>query len=124
VDAAGEVIAAAPSIFSGYIPELYKFLGDESLKPRVLRALGRVAETHPKLLPKRPTYFVPFLQDNNPETRGYAAMLIGLLNARETRDDLEKLQEDTGELQIYVAGQLVRKTVGEIVEEALEQNKC
>ncbi|HBX23009.1 MAG TPA: PBS lyase [Desulfotomaculum sp.] len=123
VDAAGEVIAAVPGIFSGYIPELYKFLGDESLKPRVLRALGRVAETHPKLLPKRPTYFVPFLQDNNPETRGYAAMLLGLLNARETRDDLEKLREDTGELQIYVAGQLVRKTVGEIVEEASEQNK-
>ncbi|MFA7466730.1 MAG: DVU0298 family protein [Desulfotomaculaceae bacterium] len=119
VDAAGEIIAAVPSIFSGYIPELYKFLGDESLKPRVLRALGRVAETRPELLPKRPTYFVPFLQDNNPETRGYAAMLLGLLNARETRGDLEKIREDSGELQIYVAGQLVRKTVGEIAAEAL-----
>lgn len=119
VDAAGEVIAAAPGIFSGYIPELYKFLADESLKPRVLRALGRIADTHPELLPKRPSYFVPFLGDGNPETRGYAAMLLGLLKAGEAGGELANLREDAGELKIYEAGLLVKKTVGEIVREAL-----
>ncbi|MCL2336874.1 MAG: HEAT repeat domain-containing protein [Firmicutes bacterium] len=121
VDAAGEIIAAAPGIFSGYIPELYKYLADETMKPRVLRALGRIAETRPELLPKRPAYFVPFLQDQNPETRGYAAILLGRLNPGLAGEELTKLRTDAGELKIYAAGQLVPTTVGELVEKILSQ---
>ncbi|MCG8402668.1 MAG: HEAT repeat domain-containing protein [Firmicutes bacterium] len=120
VDAAGEIIASVPGVFSGYIPELYKFLGDESLRPRVLRALERVAEFRPDLLPKRPTYFVPFLADANPETRGYAVLLLGRLAARETADEIKKLMGDTGTVRIYEAGQLTEKTVGELAAEAVK----
>lgn len=121
VDAAGEIIAAAPDVFSGYIPELYRFLADESLRPRVLRGLGRVAETRPGLLPKRPTYFIPFLADANPETRGYAVVLLGKLGSPETVGELEKLRNDNSEMRIYEAGQIVVKTVGELAAEALER---
>lgn len=121
VDAAGEIIAAAPGMYSGYIPELYRFLADESLRPRVLRALGRVAETRPDLLPKRPTYFVPFLRDTNPETRGYAVILLGLLGATETLAELQGLRNDSHRAHIYAAGQLVEKTVGELAGESIDR---
>ncbi len=121
VDAAGEIIASSPGKFSGYIPELYRFLADDLMRPGVLRALWRIAETRPDLLPKRPAYFTHFLKDSQPQARGYAALLLGALGAREVSKDLEQLLGDQEKASIYAEGRVITKTVGELASDALEK---
>jgi len=120
VDAIGEIISNAPGVFAGYIPALYQFLEDDMLRPRALRALGRAAQSRPDLI-RQAVYFIPFLYDEQPETRGYAAWLLGNLGSREAKEGLAGLREQTAEVITYANGSIKRKTVGQLAREALEK---
>lgn len=122
IDAIGEIIGNSPDIFSGYIPLLYQFLEEEpyqSLRPRIVRALGRAAETRPDILKKSIFRIIPLLGDTVPETRGYAALLCGNLGAPEAGEELERLEHDQNQLSIYLNGNIEKMTVGQLAAEAL-----
>jgi HEAT-like repeat len=120
-DAIGEIIRHKIDLFAGYIPQLYQYLADDTRRADVLRTLGCIASERPDLLRKNTFHFVPFLQDPDPNVRGYAARLLGKLEAAEIRDDLEKLLEETSEIAIYEEGFLKKISIGKIVSEALSR---
>ena len=119
LEAIGEIIGNKTERFAGYIPQLYKFLANESLRAQALQTIGRIAKSRPDLIRKVTFHFIPYLGDSNPETRGYAAWLIGNLNASEAQDDLENLRGDPNEIHIYENGEMRKKTVGQVASEAL-----
>lgn len=121
IDAIGEIIANAPSIFAGYIPQLYPFLGDKTLRPRVLRALSMIARVKPELLYRSALHFLAFLKDPDPETRGYSAWLLGILRTEAAREDLKGLLDDRQVVAVYHNGAINEKTVAELAAAALNR---
>ena len=87
--------------------------------PEVLRALGNIGKERPDLIRGKSYYFVPLLRDNDPEIRGYTALLLGYLNAHEAEDDLEKLVNDSVGIEIYTAGRSEKQTIGKLASAAL-----
>lgn len=118
-EAIGEIIGNKTELFAGYIPQLYQFLSNESLRAQVLQTIGRVARSRPDLILKATFHFIPYLSDSDPKARGYAAWLVGNLRAAEAREELEKLRGDTHEIHIYKNGEMEKKTVGQVASEAL-----
>lgn len=119
MDAIGEIIGNLPEIFAGYIPELYRFVEDKTFRARTLKALGRIAKTRPDLIRKSAFRFISFLHDSEPETRGYAALLLGNLGASAARDDLEYIRDENKEIDIYENGKIAKKMTGQLALEAL-----
>ncbi len=121
LDAIGEIISNSPELFEGYMPRLYQFAGDRALLAEILRALGKIGAVRPDLVRKTTYRFIPFLQDPDPEIRGYTAILLGNLGAHEAKDDLKRLQNDATAIEIYRNGALEKWTVGKLATQALEQ---
>ncbi len=119
LEAIGEIIGNKTELFAGYIPQLYQFLTNESLRAQVLQTIGRIAKSRPDLIRKVTFRFIPYLGDSDPKARGYAAWLMGNLSAAEAQDDLEKLRGDPHEIHIYENGEMEKKTVGQVASEAL-----
>jgi HEAT repeat protein len=121
VDAIGQIISNRPELFAGYLPELVQLTRDKALVTEVLRALGHIAEANPDLMQKSTFRLVPLLRDPNPETRAYAAILLGNLGAHEVKEDLAGLKEDKATVETYRRGALEKKTISEIASESLEK---
>ena len=119
--AIGEIISNSPDQFAGYVPQLYQFLKDRILLPEILRILGNISEKRPDLIRGKSFYFFPLLKDNDPEIRGYAALLIGNLKTHEATDDLKALLNDPAEIEIYQAGKLEKQTIGNLASDALRK---
>ena len=119
LDAVGEIISNNPEKFGGYMPQLYQFTGDRALLAEVLRALGKIGAVRPDLIRKTTYRFIPLLQDPDTEIRGYATILIGNLGAKEAKDDLTRLAEDTAAMEVYLDGRLEEQTIGQLASEAL-----
>jgi len=120
-EAIGEIINHKPDLFGGYAPQLYQYLADNTRKSQSLQALGRIAKTSPQILRKHTLYFFAFLEDPDPSVRGYTAWLMGNLEAREAKGDLEKLVGESHEIELFENGRIEKKTVGQIASEALSR---
>ena len=121
IDAIGELIANAPDLFAGYLSRLIPLMNDETLRPKVVRALGRVAQVRPATIRQR-LILLPFLsclKDPNPETRGYAVWLLGNLKMPELREAIANVPGQDTEINFYAEGKFIRKTIGNLVTEAL-----
>lgn len=123
IDAAGEIIGRSPDLFAGFIPAMYQFLGDESLRPGILRALGRISMGRPDLIRNLSFRVMPLLGKSDPETLGYTAWLLGNLGAREAVSDLEKISGDQREIDLYNNGEIEKHSVGRLAKEALQKIK-
>jgi hypothetical protein len=121
LDAIGEIIAGSPDFFAGYLPTLYQLLEDKAARPKILRALTLTAETRPDLIRKALYRFMPYLDDPDPEARGYTAWLMGNLHAAEAVEILRKLKGDCAEVTIYFAGNFKNVSVGGLATEALRR---
>jgi hypothetical protein len=128
IDAIGEIIRNAPSRFAGYLAALFHLLNDAALRPRVLRALGRIAEVRPDLIVRAAPRLVVCLQDSDPQTRGYAAWVLGILAVSDAKHGLAHLtvpfaavDGQDGEIELYETGRVVRKAIGQVTAETQER---
>jgi len=121
IEAIGEIIRYKTELFAGYVPQLYQFLADEKLRAQALHAIGKIAKSRRDVIYKITFHLIPFLRDPDPLVRGYTAWLLGNLRAHEAKGDLEKLKDESPEIDIYENGRLEKKTVGQVVSEALEK---
>ena len=119
ISAIGEIIGNRPEQFGGYVPQLYPLAWDRALLPDVLRAFIKVAGCRPDILQKKAHQFIPLLKDSQPTIRGFAAMLLGELGAKEAKEDLAALGYDEAPVEVYEAGQLVTRSVGDLAAHAL-----
>ena len=122
-EAIGEIISHKTELFGGYIPQLYQFLADETRRSQALQTLAKIAGSRPDLLRKHTFHFFTYLKDAEPAVRGYTALLMGNLGAHEAKEDLEKLLDESHEINIYENGNLEKMTVGQVAKEALEKLK-
>ncbi|MHB8158169.1 MAG: DVU0298 family protein [Desulfocucumaceae bacterium] len=120
IDAIGEILGSSPDIFLGYIPAMYRFLDEKGNRPRVIRAIGRTAESRSDLVRGSVFRLISFLQDPDPQIRGQAAWLFGHMGVPEARPDLEKLLNDLHEVKVYINGNIEIKPVGQLAAGALE----
>lgn len=123
IDTIGEIVHNTPDLYMGYLSRLLQFLGDGDHRPRIFRAMARAAEASPAPLRNLTFRLLDYLKDPHPETRGYAAMLFGLLGAREAASHLEQITGDSQEINIYHEGDIERISVGRLAKEALEKIK-
>jgi len=119
VDAIGEIISALPDHFSSFIPQLVQLSKDPSLLPQVLRAMGTIGATRPDLLRRYSYAMIPLLRHPDSEVRGYAAILLGHLNAYEAKEDLIKLKEDMTAIDIYRKGQIESTSIRQLAIDSL-----
>jgi HEAT repeat protein len=121
LDAIGEIISHEPELFSQYIPRLSLLTRERALLSEILRALVRIGQVRPDLLGKASYLVITFLNDQDPQVRGYAAILLGNLGVHEAREDLKKISEDPSEIEVYKAGFLEKQTVGHLAYESLKK---
>ncbi len=114
-EAIAEIIVNAPDLYESYIPYLYQLISEESRRGKTIMALARIAEVKPNLLRSRAFYFLRFLKDKDPETRGYTVILLGNLKASELKEDIAKLKGDMSNIFIYQNGNIISKTIDELV---------
>ncbi len=119
LDAAGEIIRNSPEHYAGFIPQIYQLTRDSAMVTGVLRTLGRIAEVQPDPIRKTTFRFLPLLQHEDPEIRGYALVLLGNLKAFEAKEDLAALQDDPASLDIYREGTIQKMTIGQLASDAL-----
>ena len=120
IDAIGEIIRFRSDAFSSFIPHLAQLSRDRSLLEDVLRALVEIGRTRPGVLNMSLNHLLPLLEDPEPRVQGHAALLIGQLRLGEARAALERLSTTRAEVSIYENGYTLKKTVGQLAEEALD----
>jgi hypothetical protein len=118
-EAVGEIIRYRPDLLAGYIPQLYKYLAEETKRVQALEALGRIGKARPDLIGKIGSRFITLVADPDPRVRGNAAFLLGTLGVLQGREALERLIADDNEIAVYNQGELESKTVGELASDAL-----
>jgi len=121
LNAIGEIIGNSPEQFAGYIPQLVKSTGDKALLPEALRALGKIGGVRPDLIRKAAFRSIPLLRDPDPGIRGYAAILLGNLDAQEAREGFTELLDDSMGIEIYKDGRFEKRTVSQLAAEALKK---
>ncbi len=120
-EAIGEIISSRTDLYAGYTAQLYQFLADETRKAQALQAIAKIAKADAVPLRKHTFHFFSFLEDPDPDVRGYAAWLMGNLRAKEAKEDLEKLTQESHEIEIYSNGKLEKKTIGQVASEAISR---
>ena len=110
-------------ILISYIRPDGNFLEHEGLQRGVLWAVGRLAHARPQLLKTSVDYLHPYMQTDDPYLRGLAAWAAETLQNKNTAAILNQLKDDSAKLSIYLDGHIIRRSVGEIVKEALPMVK-
>lgn len=120
VETLGSVIALRPDIFGAFTRHLLNFIGQDSTRVQVLWALSEIASSRPDLIRDTPFFnLFHFLQHPDAAVRGQVVRLLGRITASEATMQIMTLSKDTGELDIWEDGQMVRTTVAAEAARAL-----
>ena len=126
-EAMGEIMARNENlaeefwyILISYIQPDGNYLEHEVLQRGVLWGVGRLAHARPQLLKASVDYLHPYMQTDDPHLRGLAAWAAGALRNKNTTAILNQLRDDSAELSIYLDGHIIRRSVGEIAQKALQ----
>jgi hypothetical protein len=104
-----------------YMREDGFYLELPQLQQGLMWGLARFAMVNPNLLKAKNVvnYLLPYLDSNDPAVRGQAAWALGLLQAREATESLEKLVHDPARVTIFLNRNFVSETVGSLAHKAL-----
>jgi len=112
------------NILLSYARQDGNFQEHELMQRGVLWAIGRLSQVRPEQVKDACPYIMPYLLSPDTGVRGLAAWIMGLLRVKEARPGLERLDDDEGELQIYLENRLVKCRVKELAWEALARLKA
>ena len=102
-----------------YLDQDGNFLEYEPLQRGLIWAIGRVAETRPKLVEGAASHLPKYLVSEDATIRGLAAKVIGILKVEAARDLLEALVDDTAKFTFYMDDQMIARNVGDLASEGL-----
>ncbi len=117
----GEIIMNSPEEFQEIIPVLWSYREEEMFRAGTIWAMGRIATVRPDLVRFALDDLKAMLEDSNPSARGYAAWALGVIGDSNSRKGIGKLLDDSGPVDFYRDGELVKTAVGEIAKEALSK---
>lgn len=115
----GEIVRNNPDLCADIAPIIASFHEEKMLTPGVLWALGRMGKLSRETVGYVMQIVRLYLSDHSARNRCYAAKAIGALGSVDDVSQLEKLTKDRSAVDIYENGELSRKTVSEIAEEAI-----
>lgn len=117
----GEIVRNNPELCKDIASIIASFHDEKMLTPGVLRALGRIGQINTETT----AYAVPiirsYLSSADPVTRGFAVIAAAAMGDAGSLTVLEKLREDNSEVSLYEDGELVKKTVAQVSEEATKK---
>jgi HEAT repeat protein len=117
----GEIVRNNPVLCEDIAPIVASFHDEKMLTAGVLWALSRIGRINAETV----RYAVPiirsYLNADDPVTRGFAVRAAAGMGDAASLDALEKMKEDTGEVSVYENGELVRKTVARLSDEAVKK---
>jgi hypothetical protein len=129
-EAMGEIMARNENlagefgcILISYIRPDGNFLEHEVLQRGALWGVGRLAHARPRLLKDSVDYLLPYIQAGDPYLRGLAAWAAGALRNKKTEVIFSQLKDDNAKLNVYLDGHIIRHSVGEIAQKALQMVK-
>jgi hypothetical protein len=123
-EAMGEIIRNRPEQFAEFVSIVISLLDMEEedvgkFRPGILWAIGRLGQVIPDVVKPAIPWIVPCLNNPDSQTRGMAVWCLGQLNAAKHLSH-NVLLKDESPVDVYLDGQLVRKSVSQLVHEALE----
>ena len=131
-EAMGEIMACNERLADEYAHILVAFMQEEGfflelemLQRGLMWGLGRLTQARPTLLKAKNTVpcLLPYLYSPDAEVRGLAAWTLGLLQAKEAVNGLEKLHSDPNSITFYFNRSFVKETVGQLAQKALASIK-
>jgi len=102
-----------------YIREDCNYLEYEPLQRGAVWAVGRVAQVRPSMVQDAIPHLALFLESSDPVLRGLSVWSLGLLEAETSRPRLEAFTGDKAQVPLYLNGELVARTIGDLAQEAL-----
>jgi len=125
-EAMGEIMARNENlagefgaILISYIRPDGNFLEHEALQRGALWGVGRLAHARPQLLKDSVEYLHPYMQAGDPNLRGLAAWASGPLRNKNTEVLLSGMKEDSAKIRVFVDGQLITCSVGDLAKKVL-----
>ncbi len=129
-EAMGEILASDRDLALDYAPILISYLRENGnfqehplMQRGVLWGIGRLAGARPGLLQEAVPHIIPYLDSPDATLRGLAVWVIGMLGPEEAGSRLEELRNDENQIRIYIGRRLIRRSVGDLAEEALKRLK-
>ncbi|OQY57743.1 MAG: hypothetical protein B6245_15420 [Desulfobacteraceae bacterium 4572_88] len=123
-EAMGEIMARSEKlaeeyhqILISYIREDGNFLEHEILQRGILWGLGRLAWARPELVGDAAIFLLPYMESGDATLRGLAAWTARAIGDDATASRLRELANDTGITEIFIDGQLLTRTVGQLTKE-------
>ncbi len=123
-EAMGEIMARSEKlakeyhqILISYIREDGNFLEHELLQRGVLWGLGRLAWARPELVGDAAVFLLPYMESRDATLRGLAAWTAKATGSDATASRLRELANDTALTEIFLDGQLLTRTVGQLAQE-------
>lgn len=95
------------------------YLEHAALRRGVFWGLGRLAQSFPELLAGERAALLAGLADEDGANRGLAAWVTGLVGLGEARAGLAALVEEPTEVALFLDGELLRTTTGQLARQAL-----
>ena len=106
-------------ILTSYMQPDGNYLEHPTLQRGVLWGVGRLAHARPRLLKESVDYLYAYMQAGDPYLRGLAAWAAGPLRNKNTEPNLKRLTRDDAKLSLFLEGQLITCSVGELAQKAL-----
>lgn len=120
-EALGAVVSSRISLFPDLAPIVLSFIEDPILCRGVLWSARKIGEKRPDLIEHSIPDIIRLLRADDATIRGHAAWALGAMHAKEAREALAALQNDSDPLYVYDAGELVKTTVGELASASLAE---
>ncbi len=127
-EAMGEILARVESLAEEYTPILISYAREdgnfqelEMMQRGVLWGIGRLAQERPELVKGYTRYLMPYMKSPDAVVLGLAAGIMGLIGARNSNADLERLLNDGSEIQIFMDRRLMKCRVKDMAKEALRR---
>lgn len=122
IETVGAIIAGRPDIFGAFARHLLMYRNVPTTRVQTLWAMAEIAKSRPEVVRATPFYSLyPMLVHPDPQTRGHAVLLFGLLRATEVRSQIEGAAQDETAVTIYSEGRPTQTTIAELARQALER---
>lgn len=123
IEAVGAIIAGRPDLFGAFTRHLLMYRNVTTTRVQTLWALAEIAKKRPDIVRATPFFSIyPMLAHLDPETRGHAVFLFGLIRATEVKSQIEALANDNAMLSIYDGeSRYEQTTVAALAKQALER---
>jgi len=108
-------------ILVSYIRPDGNFLEHPQLQKGLLWGLARLASVHPEQVKDAGPFLMPFLESQDPDHRGLAALAAASLQEKTLFNALEHLLNDPSEITLYWNRDFRQILVGELAKDALKR---